>query len=356
MVIRNPAPEPEVISGSKVTFKKLWSRSYDADEDLPTGVFRPALVEDRIYIATNEGEVAAIDLTGKELWTLDLKQTLSAGIAASAKGSVIVSRSGDVIAIDATGKEMWRQPLGKDIIQVPLIHNDRVYLQASNSSVFALDMSNGEIRWQYKSRSPSLTLRGTNQPLPFKDRLLVSLDSGSLVALKINTGEVLWERKLQVPKGTNEFERIIDLDGRMTLQDNIVFVPGYQGYLTAVEAYTGQILWQKELSSAMQPAFSVGRLYVADSDSKLLMLDYRSGEVKWQTDQFEYRDLMGPSALGLFIISSDMSGHVYVIDKSTAEVVAKMKAGKAPIQLVTSADRLYIQSANGKVKALELKN
>ena len=155
-------------------------------------------------------------------------------------------------------------------------------------------------------------------------------------------------------EGSNGFERIVDLDGRMTLSDNVLFVPGYQGNLSAVEAYTGQVLWQKEISSFMQPAYSVGRLYVADSSSHLIMLDYRSGEVKWESKDFEYRELTSPEALGLYVLSTDMEGNVYVIDKSSADVVAKKGLGDAPITLVSNAEYAVAQTANGKVRAFKL--
>jgi len=354
VVIREPAPVPAIVK-SDVKLKTEWSQSYSADKDQPTGVFRPAIIKNQVFIATNEGEVAAIDgKTGKELWLLDLHEPLSTGVAANAAGVMVVSRAGDVIFISKNGQEQWRQALDREVIQPPFIHENQAFVQASNSSIFALDLAAGEIQWQYSTRSPALTLRGTGQPIVYKDRLLVSLASGNLVALNIKNGALIWDRKLQVPKGSNEFERIIDLDGVMTLRDNIVFVPGYQGYLTAVEAYTGQILWQKDLSSYSQPVFSVDRLYVSDVKSHLLALDYRNGDIKWQSDVFEYRQLTAPKPQGLFLMAADMDGLVYLIDKITGDVVAKRKLGKAPFQLVAAGDSIIVQTANGKVRSLKL--
>lgn len=356
VVIREPAPEPNVVDGSKVSLKSLWSKGLSADRDLSSGVFQPALVGSIVYAAGNEGEVIAVDTkTGQEIWSVNLDAQLSAGVAASGLGVVVVARSGDVITLDANGQEKWRTTLGKEVIQAPLIQDETVFVQTTNSNVIALDMTSGAILWQYRARSSALTLRGTSQPVMYKNRLLVALDSGAVVALNTRTGELFWERKLQVPKGSNEFERIVDLDGRMTLQDNVLFVPGYQGFLTAIEAYTGQILWQKEISSFMQPAYSVGRVYVADSDSHLLMLDSRTGEVKWQSETFQYRKLTGPKAFGLQVLASDMQGNLYVIDKSTADVLAKRKLGKAPVALVTTPTMVIAQTANGKLRALTLK-
>ena len=356
VVIREPAPEPEVVTTQeKVSIDTLWTHSYSADEDLPTGVFRPAIVGQKVYVASNEGDVARIDAeSGDEDWDLDLDTTLSAGIAANEKGSVVVARSGDVVFISADGAELWRTDINREVIQTPLLDDSTVYLQTTNSNVIALDITSGAEKWVYSSRSPSLTLRGTGQPVIYRNRLLVSLDSGNLIALEKSSGQLLWERRLQVPKGSNEFERIVDLDGRMTLSDNVLFVPGYQGNLSAVEAYTGQVLWQKEISSFMQPAYSVGRLYVADSNSHLIMLDYRSGEVKWESKDFEYRELTSPEALGLYVLSTDMEGNVYVIDKSSADVVAKKGLGDAPITLVSNAEYAVAQTANGKVRAFKL--
>ena len=356
VVIREPAPEPEVVTTQeKVSIDTLWTHSYSADEDLPTGAFRPAIVGQKVYVASNEGDVARIDAeSGDEDWDLDLDTTLSAGIAANEKGSVVVARSGDVVFISADGAELWRTDINREVIQTPLLDDSTVYLQTTNSNVIALDITSGAEKWVYSSRSPSLTLRGTGQPVIYRNRLLVSLDSGNLIALEKSSGQLLWERRLQVPKGSNEFERIVDLDGRMTLSDNVLFVPGYQGNLSAVEAYTGQVLWQKEISSFMQPAYSVGRLYVADSSSHLIMLDYRSGEVKWESKDFEYRELTSPEALGLYVLSTDMEGNVYVIDKSSADVVAKKGLGDAPITLVSNAEYAVAQTANGKVRALKL--
>lgn len=364
VVLREPAPEPDVVDSSKVRLKRVWSVGLDADTDQVSGSFRPAVVGQQVYVATNEGEISLLDATtGKKVWKIDLDQVLNAGIAASAMGAVVVARSGEVIGLDDKGNELWRTDIAREVVQVPVIHNSSVFLQTSNSGVFALDMVTGALQWTYEARSPALTLRGTNQPLPYQDRLLVSFDSGTLVALNTETGDLLWERKLQIPKGANEFERIIDLDGRMTLKDNIVFVPGYQGFLTAVEAYTGQVLWQKELSSDTKPGLSVDRLFIANADSHLLNLDYRNGEVQWQSETFEYRELTSPLTLGQYLVATDMDGQLYVLDKSNADVLFKKKIGDAPIQLISvenlmideKAEEIVIaQSANGKIQAYRL--
>jgi alcohol dehydrogenase (cytochrome c) len=73
------------------------------------------------------------------------------------------------------------------------------------------------------------------------------------------------------------------------VHDGVMFVHGYGDYVQALDAATGDLLWQysRRLPKGIAPGIKRGlaiygsRLYVATSDAHLIALDVKSGKIAW---------------------------------------------------------------------------
>jgi outer membrane protein assembly factor BamB len=129
------------------------------------GNFRsPAVsLDDRIYIASLEGTLLALDTGGKELW----RKTRLPGtpwrlpLAVDATGHVYYRHSGGVMSFDRNGQPRWAFSLDSDTLISGTIVLDRqgfVYF-ASGDLVYSLTQD-GQLRWTVPLRSPSRLLIG----------------------------------------------------------------------------------------------------------------------------------------------------------------------------------------------------
>jgi outer membrane protein assembly factor BamB len=167
----------------------------------------------------------------------------------SANGSVASGRAVTATELDAKTiprlEVRWRfrlhaslSPFGA-MTSNPIIRGDAVYLQDSSSSVYALDVRTGALRWKHTIRAPNdgpngLTISGS--------RLYAATDTTAF-ALDAATGRRLWGRRL-----TGRYEQFVGIApivdrGRVYVSTQ-GFPPGGRGVLYALSAATGKILWR----------------------------------------------------------------------------------------------------------------
>ena len=63
----------------------------------------------------------------------------------------------------------------------------------------------------------------------------LGLDDGQILALALDDGKVLNQLKLGVSSGESDLDRIVDVDGRMLIYDDIFFATAYQGRAIALD-------------------------------------------------------------------------------------------------------------------------
>jgi outer membrane protein assembly factor BamB len=121
----------------------------------------------------------------------------------------------------------------------PIIRGDTVYLQDSDSSVYALDVHSGGLRWKHALLAPN---DGPNGVTISGSRIYGATDTTAF-ALDATTGRQLWARRL-----TGRYEQFVGIApivdrGRVYLSTQ-GFRPGGRGVLYALSAATGRIVWR----------------------------------------------------------------------------------------------------------------
>ena len=68
----------------------------------------PLVTPGRVFVAGSTGTVAALDAdTGKDVWRVDLRTGISAGVGSDGQTAAVITQSNDLVAI-AEGRELWR--------------------------------------------------------------------------------------------------------------------------------------------------------------------------------------------------------------------------------------------------------
>ena len=146
----------------------------------------------------------------------------------------------------------------------PTVAGDRLFVGSQNGTVYALDIRTGCVHWSYTAAGGVRTAP-TFGPRPGSSAFALYFgDTGANVyAVDADSGEVLWKRRVDA----HPFARVTGTptlyQGRLyipisSLEETAAGQPGYEcctfrGSLMAVDARTGDVLWQAYTVGIPQP-------------------------------------------------------------------------------------------------------
>ena len=339
----------------KLTPDRVWSiGTRGGDKVLRLGL-RPAVVDDRAYVAGHGGDVEALELgSGHSLWSVKTDLDLSGGPAMGEGLVVIGTIGGQLLALDAaTGAERWRVAVGGEVLSAPAIGTGLVIVRTVDGKLRAYHAADGTEAWSYEQPVPKLTLRGNGAPIISGDMVLAGFDNGKVVALALVSGDLLWTATVAPSRGRTEIERLADIDSPVRVIDKDVYVVGYQGRVAMLSLESGQIWWGRDMSSYRGMASDSDNLYVTLADSTVVALHRRDGTEVWRQSQFLHRALTAPALQGDTVVVGDFEGYLHWLDAATGEILGRAKPGGGRISNapVSAGDLLLVQSDSGEIQA-----
>jgi outer membrane protein assembly factor BamB len=342
----------------RVNIEEMWSVGVGNGQGEGFYRIRPVISGDTIFVASADGEVAAVDrIHGKTLWEADVETELSGGVGVY-EGAVFLGTSdGSVLKLDASsGERLWATPLRAEILAAPQGDGKVVVAQTYDGKLHGLDFGTGAVLWTYDSNVPVLTVRGTSTPILYNGRVYSGFANGRVLAFDAMTGAVLWEVRVAISQGRSEIERIVDVDGSMELAGDELYAASYQGSVVAIEVANGRKLWQQKASSYSGVSQGFGNVYVADEDGTLTAY-LRTGEgVRWTQNALAYRELSRPTPVGSFIAVADFEGYVHVLSQEDGEIVGRVRADDegARADMASEGNLLYVFGNSGELIAYEI--
>ncbi len=141
-------------------------------------------------------------------------------------------------------------------IQV-VIAGETLYFGSSvDTKVYALDVTSGDVRWTFFTDGPVRFA-----PVVWRDRLLVASDDGYLYCLFAETGRLIWKRRggprSDMLLGNDRMISRWPARGGPVVMDNVVYFgagiwPSEGIFLHALDADSGQVLWQNDSSGSIE--------------------------------------------------------------------------------------------------------
>ncbi|GAB2792392.1 outer membrane protein assembly factor BamB [Halomonas shantousis] len=319
----------------------------------------PFIADDTLYAVDADGLLRAIDAgTGSTLWESRFDTPFSSGLSGDIDNLYVGTRNGEVLAISREdGSIVWRRRVSSEVLAPPQINSQLVVVQSVDGAVTALDRLSGEERWVYTSTQPALTLRGTGTPRVIEQVTFAGFANGRLVTLDNRSGQALWDMRVAVPRGRTEVDQLVDLDGQPVLaQDGRLFVTSYNGRLLAIDATSGEVLWDREESSYLTPLVIGDYLFAVNEASHVLALDANSGRVMWESDALEGRKLTAPAFIDGNLAVGDYAGYIHLLDARSGELTGRDRLDGSGISVTLLSDdqRLYALANDGSLAAYTL--
>jgi alcohol dehydrogenase (cytochrome c) len=143
----------------------------------------------------------------------------------------------------------WRTPLrGGSSMPTPIVHDGVIFLQTIPDTVLAIDGANGDILWRYQykaaiqaSRKMGLALQG--------DRLFVPTSDLHVVALNAKTGDAVWDHRIDSDAPVQGRGQLQLRSAPLVVKDKVIqgvtssFTPG-GGFILALDINSGRELWR----------------------------------------------------------------------------------------------------------------
>jgi outer membrane protein assembly factor BamB len=225
---------------------------------------------------------------------------------------------GAMRALDpATGREKWIYRTKGPIAAAPVFDDGLLYFTNGENRIYCLDAHTGAWKWQYDREAPeSFTIRGFASPLLFGGRAYVGFADGYLAALNAKSGDVIWARSLG-----GEGQRFVDVDATPALVDGTLYVSSYAGGVFALEPGDGGVKWKFDVEGATTVRVEEGRVYFAATRAGLHCLDLE-GHLVWRQALARQGELSPPVLVGerLLLVSASEGG-TYVVDRRTGRLL-----------------------------------
>ncbi|MDB9866232.1 outer membrane protein assembly factor BamB [Pseudomonadales bacterium] len=361
---------------AEVKLVDLWSVNLGKGAEDSAIKLIPGLVGGRIYAASADGNVVAVDTgTGKVVWKQSIVDfyaederaiafadgidAITGGVGVGGSLVVVGSAAGEIVALQQVdGSLAWRATTTSEVLAPPQVVNDKVFAQSIDGKIAAFDAASGKRKWLYSTTIPSLTLRGTSTPIADKDFLIGAFANGRMVMLDQNRGQVGFEQRAGIGQGQSDLERLVDIDGQMVLDGSVLYAVAYQGNLVAIDlSAKGQVRWSREASSIVGLGTGFGNIYLASEDSRLTAISKDTTADVWTTEALLYRDITTPVAVSSYVAVGDFEGYLHLIAQSDGRFVGREKLDNAGLTAPVIADgsRIYVISNSGRLLALEVR-
>lgn len=332
----------------------------------------PVVANGVIYTIDARARVTATSVAGANLWTRDLTPTrdnagdASGGGISVGGGKVYVTTGfGEITALDAaTGAEIWVQDLDAPANAAPTLRGDLVYVVARDSTAWALDTSNGRIRWQRTGAPSTANFAGGASPAVSGEFVVFPFPSGEVLTTYPRGGLPRWSTIVSGDRVGNVASVITDISGDPVIVGNRVYIGNFGGRTVAINLADGERLWTATEGS-VSPVWPVGNaVFLINDINELVRLDANSGNPVWRTalPTFENEERTrrqkrifahyGPVLAGGRLIVTSSDGLIRQFDPTSGALIGQIALpGGAASGPVVAGGALYVLNKDGQLHA-----
>ena len=212
---------------------------------------------------------------------------------------------------------LWKFKINGPVVGSPVIGDSMVYITSLDSSLYALDLASGKMKWKLPTGAPlrsSVCLAA--------GKLFLLGGEGLLYGIEKDSGRVSgYFRTLTGFMGERQDDYADYFQSTPVVVDTTIYF-GSGGYIFAVSLTDGYMKWKYQTGDVVhtRPAVSMGKVYAGSFDGNLYCLDVRTGNLVWKFkttghSYFPKGEVMGdPVAAGGMVFASARDYNVYALD------------------------------------------
>ena len=347
------------------------------EQQLPGGLHRaaPVRVGDRLLLSLRDegypacNGVCCIEVgSGDLVWHARTDATVKNSVAVADGICAAVSVTGRVHALEqASGHLLWQANLPgypeRWIYTSPVIADGTLYAGVK-ASYAAFDLKTGEQQWHVPIED-SDNWSCYASPQVYEDLLLLLVQRRGLMALDRQSGNVVWEQQIGVeyPYPTPVVAGDLLVSGGDS--SGLNHFTGEASHLTALQAISGEVVWDKPILPARYPTGLLvrdGLIFATTPGGEALCFDCHSGALLWRfqtevdlLDMVPYRRgvrsiLAAPVHFEDCLLVCGCDGCLYALDAASGECRGRVVFGSpitAPPCVVEGG--LFVGTYDGRI-------
>ena len=307
------------------TGAERWQKSFQIKGDGASSIYGggASVADDRVYVTTGLGEVAALKV--------------------------------------ATGEQLWKVKPAGPLRGSPTIAFGSVFVMTQANQIVALNAADGTQVWNAAASVGQTGVFGVAAPAAGQGTIIAGYSTGELIAYRYENGRELWTDALARTSLSTSVGVLTDIDADPIIDRGRVYALGQGGRMAAYELVTGQRIWELNLAGISTPAVAGDWIFTLTDDARLLCIARSSGKVRWLTQLAPYRNVAkkknplfwsGPVLAGDRLWFVNSLGQVFSAAASDGQPVLVADV-KAPITLapIVAGSTLYVLDDNGKINA-----
>ena len=336
---------------------------FDTEAPLLTS---PAVVDGRVYLATGDRRLVALDgETGELLWTLPLTGPVDSSPAVAGDNVYFGLRDHRFLAVDRnTGVKRWEYKTDNPVFSSPTVLGGIVYVGSADYHLYAFDAATGKRLWKYKAGAQINSDVAVTQ-----DVVIVMSSDDRLHLVDARTGDGRFEYRTAFSRGSPAIEgslvyvsdengglRAIDWRKRFYPLERFVRRVRLEAFLWGIASFPDQkgLVWsfrQPEDRFTGKPAIDAKNVYAATVGGLLVALDKLTGRPAW-TFETDVKTGSSPSVVGDTVLYGDLEGDLHALDaRSGDRLWVRRLGGGISSTPVFANDLLYVSSLDGSLYA-----
>ena len=329
------APKELIKTTNNFLINEDWKIAFNGENIL--GNFVPAFGGKDIYFSDTSGLLSSIDtLSGKVNWKTE-SNFLSSGVSSGFGILIISDIDGNIIAQDQKdGSVLWTTNVKGEVLAPPAISATHIIVKTGSGELLGLDKKSGELKWSYRSKLPTLTIRGSSSPVIAENQVYVSFDNGRLGVFELDSGFPLWDGAISYQSGSSELESLNDSDSEPFIEGGLVYTTNYQGNLNIFDIAQKRSVWTSKISSFYSPILMKGMLVVVKDNSVLKSYTLKTLEDSWESDEYKNREISNAVSFKGNLIFGDFEGYIHAVDPLNGKTISRTRISKKPIKKIIS--------------------
>ena len=269
-----------------------WSRRIGAGDGKRHQISAaPVAQGGQVYTLDSQSMVTALDETGTILWQSELgkssdalKDVSGGGLAVGGTQLFVTTGFGTVVALDtASGAELWTQDLASYGGASPTVYDDLLYISARDGAAWAIDTSNGRIKWQVAGPTVAASHTGGPGPAVSDKYAVFPFGTGDVLASFRKGGLRSWSSGLSGARLGLASTQVRDLTGQPVIEGSSVYLASSAGRMAAVDLNTGLRIWTAKQGSQGHILVAGGAVFAVSDAGNLICLSKDDGALIWST-------------------------------------------------------------------------
>ena len=249
----------------------------------------PIVKNKTAYTLDGQFSLQATNLkNGEKLWRrrlADIQGTTSQsiGLALYKDNLYAVAGNGVVVATDLSGKELWQIDLKTPLRSEPVIDEGRLFISSIYNELFVLSVRDGKILWQYAGDKTVTNFFGMGTPAVNTDMVVMPMTNGRVNAFDVSTGVLLWTEDMWTNRTYNPLLDIPHMTASPVIEQDAVYLIGNAGITGAYRLGTGMPLFVLNIGGRETPVVSGDTLFLISNQNDLMALNRKTGKQYWKT-------------------------------------------------------------------------